>query len=1041
MLCSLCLLSSSWLQAQDFEWIDTTITHVYGSTQKQTYSNLIVDNNNNIFVLDETRTTVSKFNKSGVLLNSFSVVPPNNPISQTIVFAIKADSSGNIYTIEDQYSSYAEYIGLTKRDNAGNILWSKTWTTDIGVFPIGAIYVDAFEVDANGNTYIIGRYDSDDFDFDPNADSFKITTSNPNVVDETYLMKLDTDGNLVWAKPISFNFQTDDFNFIEAEMQLQVSPDNQFLYIGSGVDSNSTIPNTTSRPTESLNAIIQYDSAGNYNWMTTIDSLPAGYHASMFDMIVDYNSDIYISGLTEGANGGINPNLVTGLPAASFYKSYLIKINATGGYEWARVDHESQGTGFYTECNALAVDRSNSIYEIGDFSGSVFDADPSTAVHMVSMLNNSATFIRKYKANGDFEDIKFLVNANRSGTHSDIAVHDEQNGLYLLGGFSGTVDFDPSLNTQNYTNNSGNFKSFLLKLSTASFSITGNIYLDQNLDCNNSNEQGLRNTKVMAANAQDTFYSNTDALGNYQIAVRDGSYNVVALPQTPYLASICTPSQTVLVDTNNIIVNNIDFAFQSLADCPYMSVDISAPLIRNTTNNIYVVNYCNDGTADSYDSYVEITLDNQLTSFNSSIPVLSQAGNVYTFDLDTVLMGECGSFLIEFSTNSGVNIGQTVCSEAHIYPDSLCSTNWTGPIIQASATCQQDTVFFKLENNGTNMAAPLNYSIFEDHVMLRTVPFTLPSNGSTVVAQAAGPGKIYRLEAQQPANIPPHVAPPIAHTTVVGCNVFNGTILSVGIIPQFYTGNTVPWIDIDCQTVIGSYDPNDKTPQPLGYDAAHYIERGIPLDYKIRFQNTGLDSAFNIIVVDTLSPHLDVTTFQMKGSSHPYTWQLSQQGILTVSYIDIRLVDSFTNEPGSHGFFSYEIQQKPNLPLGTVIENTAAIYFDYNTPIFTNTTFHTIGENYVARLVLTTDKIMDNQITIKAFPNPFDQHTTIQVEGQDYETLTLKIVDVAGRVVRNQQVLNQSQIVLERRELNQGLYFYTIEGDGKLLGSGKLIAQ
>ena len=59
------------------------------------------------------------------------------------------------------------------------------------------------------------------------------------------------------------------------------------------------------------------------------------------------------------------------------------------------------------------------------------------------------------------------------------------------------------------------------------------------------------------------------------------------------------------------------------------------------------------------------------------------------------------------------------------------------------------------------------------------------------------------------------------------------------------------------------------------------------------------------------------------------------------------LPDSNVNEPASHGFIKFRIQQKASNPTGARIENTAAIYFDYNAPVLTNTTWHTIGNDFI----------------------------------------------------------------------------------------------
>ena len=52
---------------------------------------------------------------------------------------------------------------------------------------------------------------------------------------------------------------------------------------------------------------------------------------------------------------------------------------------------------------------------------------------------------------------------------------------------------------------------------------------------------------------------------------------------------------------------------------------------------------------------------------------------------------------------------------------------------------------------------------------------------------------------------------------------------------------------------------------------------------------------------------------------------------------DIHLVDSFHNEPQSHGYITYRIKPKNNLVIGDVINNSASIYFDFNAPVITNT--------------------------------------------------------------------------------------------------------
>lgn len=567
--------------------------------------------------------------------------------------------------------------------------------------------------------------------------------------------------------------------------------------------------------------------------------------------------------------------------------------------------------------------------------------------------------------------------------------------------------------------------------------LIGHVRVDMNTNCiADSTESVVQNAILSISDGNNTIYRLSNSSGYYTGELDTGNYSIDIIPPNPYF-SACNVPQVVSIDSIND-KDTIDWALQNTDYCPFMTATLAAPFLRATGGgSAYTVNYCNSGTAPSYDTYVEVTIDSSLTVLGASLAISSQLGNVYTFDLDTVNVGECGSFTIAVIADSSLQPGQTLCSEVHIYPDSLCNNVWAGPIIQASGMCETDTVRFELKNIGNNMLVPHNYIVIEDNIIMDTDTFTLGSNGILIVDVPTQPGKTYRIEAEQAVNFPPVLGPHIAHANVIGCQPGGSPVWGTAL--NYYNGNPAPWIDIDCQALIAAYDPNDKTPQPLGYDVQHYITNETPLSYKVRFQNTGNDTAFNVVILDTISTHLDLTTLQMKAASHNYTWELVTGNALKVSFPNIKLVDSLTNEPLSHGFFTYEINPKPNLPLGTRIENTAAIYFDYNPPIFTNTTFHTIGEDFIT--LVSVDYIHEEHIGVKAYPNPFDQMTTIEVEGEEYETLELIVTDIAGRVVKNQEVYNNNKIQVYRNNLVQGIYIYQLKGDRNLICTGKLIVK
>lgn len=139
------------------------------------------------------------------------------------------------------------------------------------------------------------------------------------------------------------------------------------------------------------------------------------------------------------------------------------------------------------------------------------------------------------------------------------------------------------------------------------------------------------------------------------------------------------------------------------------------------------------------------------------------------------------------------------------------------------------------------------------------------------------------------------------------------------------------------QLVTGSYDPNDKTESHAGVLTQEEIDRGEYLNYLIRFQNTGTDTAFTVVIRDTLEARLDVSSFEMIAASHDYNLSILNGNQLAWTFNNINLADSNVNEPASHGYVQFRIRPFPTLAPGDTIKNSASIYFDYNLPVLTNT--------------------------------------------------------------------------------------------------------
>jgi len=151
--------------------------------------------------------------------------------------------------------------------------------------------------------------------------------------------------------------------------------------------------------------------------------------------------------------------------------------------------------------------------------------------------------------------------------------------------------------------------------------------------------------------------------------------------------------------------------------------------------------------------------------------------------------------------------------------------------------------------------------------------------------------------------------------------------------------NNVSWLK---EVVSGSLAANDKTEIHAGVLTTTQYAAGEYLQYQIRFQNTGTDTAFFITVKDTLPSKLDLNTIDIVSSSHPYTFRLDGN-VVTWDFKNIKLPSNATDEPGSHGFISFKIKPKAGLISGDEFKNKAAIYFDYNLPLITGLHKTTLG--------------------------------------------------------------------------------------------------
>jgi uncharacterized repeat protein (TIGR01451 family) len=206
-------------------------------------------------------------------------------------------------------------------------------------------------------------------------------------------------------------------------------------------------------------------------------------------------------------------------------------------------------------------------------------------------------------------------------------------------------------------------------------------------------------------------------------------------------------------------------------------------------------------------------------------------------------------------------------------------------------------------------------------------------------------------------------------------------------------------------TVLNSYDPNDKRCHLPTYIQPDVQEN---LPFTVRFQNDGNYPALNVVVRDTISTNLDLSTFRFIGSKHPVSYTVDPVSREVVfRFSGIQLLPSVDSLEGSQGYFTYEIKELANLNLNSEIKNMAYIFFDFNPAIITNTTLNING--YAGNPSFQNESIM-------LFPNP--SKGTFQISGIEKGSFYLH--STSGQLILSKEYTNGD--LIDVSGLENGFY-------------------
>lgn len=556
----------------------------------------------------------------------------------------------------------------------------------------------------------------------------------------------------------------------------------------------------------------------------------------------------------------------------------------------------------------------------------------------------------------------------------------------------------------------------------------------------------LEDWLVIAESADETYFITSDTNGFYSALVDTGTYTIKTLPPNN-LWDVCEPEIHIVALNEFYDTTEINFDITGGVDCPAMQVDVTTPFIVNCQNAIYSVSYCNLGPATGEDAFITIALDEDLTFVSSTIAPSAQTDSIITFQLGDVASMECGEFtIITQMACEGVVEGQATLVRAHIYPDTLCegSDDWSGASIQVSGECDTETgtLNFTIRNVGSaDMVRDRTYFVVQDDLMFRTESFNLREEEQEVIPIQSLDGPTYRLIAEQEEGHPGNSYPTVA---VEGC-VADGDTYNVGMVSQFPEDEGDIFQAVDVQEALSTGSGVLMRGYPKGYQDS-IIDQNTEIEYTIIFENTGSEIIDRVVIRDTMSSALDVSSIVLGASSHPYEFEIYNDGILKITFDEIQLQPGgSTEEANSRGFVQFRIAQKPINDVGIVIDNGATVYFDYYAPQPTNRVRHLVG---CSDIVNTGCIISDvnpgpgnpSGATIKVSPNPFFESTSFEITGTVFDVVEFRMFDVAGRLIRTDR-FRGNNYDFYRRSLPGGLYLYRMESEGKIIATGKVVIR
>ena len=231
--------------------------------------------------------------------------------------------------------------------------------------------------------------------------------------------------------------------------------------------------------------------------------------------------------------------------------------------------------------------------------------------------------------------------------------------------------------------------------------------------------------------------------------------------------------------------------------------------------------------------------------------------------------------------------------------------------------------------------------------------------------------------------------------------------------------------DETCTEILAPFDPNDISVAPRGFGESGLISAAdSTLAYTIRFQNIGNVPAQDVVILDTLDRDLDINTIHFGAASHEYSVSVLNDHILEFRFEGIMLPGQDVDEVGSKGVVKYKIDLNKGLAIDTEIHNRAAIYFDFNKAVLTNTVVNTLGEHPTD----VVDRSDADELELRSLDHGlFVLHSDRMLDGR------LAVYSLLGTRVFEQDLEHVDRVMVDLGSQRSGTYYLRLETDSRIV--------